>query len=428
MLKAFILCIIICLLDVSCSFVSVTVAKNRTPRINIMNQSSRTNMALHCCIQRAFFNISSDGRCRLHRWFYDAESRELTCVCIENASTKASGMLLQGLDGSRAIPSISATNFIENQDLKQGQYAFELKIRTKSDPTKIVQNLFSDVAKSNGAVVITGCYPIPDGSNSYNCSTVYNNKYSVTWEFPENWSGPARFLKNIVYESGKIDFEIVGLHWSRKLPNDSKRLYVDVIMLVEQRSTDVCKKFFEKTTDVILNSTTICRPEFLEEAVLNRPNFVARINLLMQMERDETWAPEMLALSLANRLKWSRYSCRFPVQIRQEMASYVPSEAAAQGEDFEYLVTFIKSALRIPKAKVLSEEEYCNTLVELASEFIRTCHVFKLQEYHGIAEVLVRRTNASFWEVQRQLMLKLNSKDRDNCHFNVEANWVPKGY
>ncbi|CAH8650417.1 unnamed protein product [Dicrocoelium dendriticum] len=255
MLKAIILCLIICLLDVSCSFFSVTVSETALPRSNFMNQSFGTNMTLHCGIQRAFFNISSDEPCKLDRWFYDARSMELTCVCVENGSIKANGKLLQKANDSRAIPSISATNFMGDQDLKQGQYTFELKIRAKSDPKETVQNLFSDVAKRNGAVVFTSCYPTSNDSNSYHCVTVYDNHYNVTWEFPENWSGPARFLKNIAYDSRKIDFEVVALHWSRQLPNDPKALYVDVIMLVEQKSTDACKKFLEEASPCLIKYT-----------------------------------------------------------------------------------------------------------------------------------------------------------------------------
>ncbi|CAI2737231.1 unnamed protein product [Dicrocoelium dendriticum] len=115
---------------------------------------------------------------------------------------------------------------------------------------------FNDVAKRNDAVVVTECDPTPDSSKAYNCSTVYHNKYSVTWEFPENWSGPARFLKDIAYESDNNNFEVVGVHWPMQLPNDANKMYVDVIMLVEQQSTDVCMKLFENASPYLIK---ICK-------------------------------------------------------------------------------------------------------------------------------------------------------------------------
>ncbi|CAH8650433.1 unnamed protein product [Dicrocoelium dendriticum] len=191
-------------------------------------------------------------------------------------------------------------------------------------------------------------------------------------------------------------------------------------------------KYFHRSVHLVLGfslqPTTKCHLEFLEEAVLNRPYYIARINLLTLVERHATWTPTVEALWLANRLIWRGYSCTFPVQIRQEIATYVPSEAAAQGEDFEFRVTFVKSILRESQPTELSEGKYCNKIMELASGFIQVCYILELQQHHGIAHILVRRTNASFWEVQCQLMFTLNSHHPHGCRFNVEANSVPKHY
>ncbi|CAI2737230.1 unnamed protein product [Dicrocoelium dendriticum] len=179
-----------------------------------------------------------------------------------------------------------------------------------------------------------------------------------------------------------------------------------------------------QTTDISLKPTTKCRLEFFEEAVLNRSHYLARINLLTPVERHATWTPTLEALSLASRLNWRGHSCSIPVQIRPEIATYVPSEVAEQGEDFEFLVAFVKKSF----PKNWSEMAYCKEIIKLTSGFIRKCRIRNLQTYHGIADVLVRRTNVSFWEVQHELMFRLNLQMKEVCDFNVEANWAPKEY
>ncbi|CAH8470360.1 unnamed protein product [Dicrocoelium dendriticum] len=90
-------------------------------------------MPTYCGMQRSLLENTSNKSCSLYRWLYDSRTEELTCVCTVNDSTTVNGQLLQ-IGTARAIPSISASKFREQ---------FELKIVTELPPVKTVHNLVS---------------------------------------------------------------------------------------------------------------------------------------------------------------------------------------------------------------------------------------------------------------------------------------------
>ncbi|CAH8470376.1 unnamed protein product [Dicrocoelium dendriticum] len=172
---------------------------------------------------------------------------------------------------------------------------------------------------------------------------------------------------------------------------------------------------------------TKCRVEFLE-AVVNRTDFIAKINLLMPVLWKENYTMEELPLRLADRLKWRGYTCNFPVQIRQERASYVPSEAVAKAVDFEFTVTFSTSIIPTTPQGVLLNWTACQTIISRAPNIMTNCKVEKIVSSYGIADVRVQAKNATVWEVQKKLMIQLNAKNREVCLFNVAEKVYFKDY
>ncbi|CAI2737662.1 unnamed protein product [Dicrocoelium dendriticum] len=60
------------------------------------------------------------------------------------------------------------------------------------------------------------CDSIENQTNMYACLTIHGNRESVTWDYPENWIGPVRYLKNIAYNPNTTIVQVVGIHWPKK--------------------------------------------------------------------------------------------------------------------------------------------------------------------------------------------------------------------
>ncbi|CAH8634316.1 unnamed protein product [Dicrocoelium dendriticum] len=249
---------------------------------------------------------------------------------------------------------------------------------------------------------------MPREANVHTCITSYQNEQKVTWEFPENWSGPARFLKKIDYDSEAINLQIVGMYWP-------KQLYVDIIVLVNQKYVNLCAEFFKKTVDETLKPKTKCRLEFYDDTVLNPPNFVAKLNLLMPFQWEERNTMEQVQLWLANRLMWRGYQCIFSVQVRTQTASY------------EFVLIFKTSILGITPQRDISKAKYCEKLTSLAIELIKKCYITMMFTDYGRAIVTVQKGRASIWEVQQQLVVELNMESKNLCLVNVAIATEDKG-
>ncbi|CAH8634344.1 unnamed protein product [Dicrocoelium dendriticum] len=296
---------------------------------------------------------------------------------------------------------------------------FEIKIFNESHPEKTVNSLFFSVANETGVKVVTSCMTMPREANVHTCVTSYQNEQKVTWEFPENWSGPARFLKKIDYDSEAINLQIVGMYWPKQLSAiNNQVLYVDIIVLVKQKYDNICEEIFKNVRPRLIPKTT-CRLEFYDDSVLNPPNFVAKLNLLIPFQWEERNTMEQVHLWLANRLMRPGYQCIFPVQVRTQAPTYVPSEVDAEAMDYKFVLIFYTSILGITSQSEISKAEYCEKLTSLAIELITNCNITMMVSDYGRAIVTVPKAQASVWEVQQHLMVELNMESQNKCLVNV---------
>ncbi|CAI2737615.1 unnamed protein product [Dicrocoelium dendriticum] len=419
MQTAVFVCFLNCLLGASSKFLSVTVAEDARPYNDFMNETIGTNVESYCRNQRLDLNQTSYGTCVVYKWFYEPRTKELACVCEMNDTTDRNVLLWQGNLNSRAIPAILKKNFTE---------AYILRIWTELDPLQTAHDLFSSAANNDVELEEPICEKLSNQINAYECGTLHCNTEHVSWEYPENWIGPVRYLRNITYNQDNISVQIVGMYWPVKHSVGSvKQFHVDTTMLVEAGQTDACNIFFTKLV-IWLMPIPKCHEEFREESVDNPPQHLARLNLLLNLEVDENSTMEAIALNLATFSKpWGR-SCVSPFQIRPEKDYYVPSRMIENGKLFEFRVTFSASVLHKKLRESMGELAVCNRLKEFSNYTLKNCKVIERKANYGIASVSINSTKYSVWEAQLQLMGQLNSRNPNYCYFNVETTKIFKGY
>ncbi|CAH8579350.1 unnamed protein product [Dicrocoelium dendriticum] len=326
-------CLLTCLLGVCSDFVSITVAVDRRPYLDFMNQTIGSTVELHCGNQRSFFKLDSEAECLLHRWSYDPQTMELTCVCKMRAVKSEDRTLLQVGD-SRAIFAIPEHRFVELDIVGQGSFAYELEILTTSDHKDTVLSLFPH-NKTNGIALISKkCDSVENQTNIEFCFTVHGNREMVTWDYPENWIGPVRYLRNMAYDPITTIVRVAGIYWPKKQSGNSAPLHVDTVMTVGDSKADHCAIFFEKTRTMYWEWLMKCRVEFIEESVINPSSFLVKLNLLMPAEMGDNPITELTNLKLAKSLKPRYGTCMFPAHMRQEAAFYVPPRAPLTGKPF----------------------------------------------------------------------------------------------
>ncbi|CAH8556385.1 unnamed protein product [Dicrocoelium dendriticum] len=126
-----------------------------------------------------------------------------------------------GDGNSRGILSISEDTFKEYDDILQGSFSYALKIWTESDANQTARNLFPHLTQNVSVEPQVFCEPRPQQNHTYSCVILLYNIEEVTWDYPENWVGPARYLRNIFYDESKITVQFVGMHWPPKHSIDS---------------------------------------------------------------------------------------------------------------------------------------------------------------------------------------------------------------
>ncbi|CAH8556401.1 unnamed protein product [Dicrocoelium dendriticum] len=309
------------MLQVTCDF-SVTVSTDGRPYTDFMNHKLGESVESYCEANLLEFRKIAERKCRIHWWFYEPRTKELICICNVSDVQEEDGRLLIKDGNSRGILSISEYKFKEYDDIQQGSFAYTLKIWTESDVYQTARNLFPPIAHTVSFEPQVLCDPIPSEENTYRCVIVHYNFDHVTWEYPENWVGPARYLRNITYDESNITVQVVGMHWPPKHSIDSRLIHVDTVMAVDERTTDICRLFFEKIDKPRLKSLKKCRLEFVERGVTIQPKFLAKLNLLMEVTRVPGNTNERKALGLAKLLKQHEGHCIFPVNLREDSASY----------------------------------------------------------------------------------------------------------
>ncbi|CAI2737559.1 unnamed protein product [Dicrocoelium dendriticum] len=143
------------------------------------------------------------------------------------------------------------------------------------------------------------------------------------------------------------------------------------------------------------------------------------------VEHQNTVFPE---LRLGKLLKQPRRSCIFPIQIRQETASYVPYRTLANGKPFEFTVMFKISSLQQNKSEPLDDADICPRLINLSNSIITNCTNIIPKNQYVIAFVQIGPTEGSVYEAQLQLMFQLNTRTPNSCSFNVVPKTISKGY
>ncbi|CAI2737663.1 unnamed protein product, partial [Dicrocoelium dendriticum] len=105
------------------------------------------------------------------------------------------------------------------------------------------------------------CDSIENQTNMYACLTIHGNRESVTWDYPENWIGPVRYLKNIAYNPNTTIVQVVGIHWPKKqlTAGGHRRIHVDTVMPVEESTADICAIFFSKIQNPYQEGVVKCR-------------------------------------------------------------------------------------------------------------------------------------------------------------------------
>ncbi|CAH8579364.1 unnamed protein product [Dicrocoelium dendriticum] len=216
-------CLLTCLLGVSSDFVSITVAVDRRPYLDFMNQTIGSTVESHCGNQRSVFKLGSNAGCSLRRWFYDPRTMELMCVCKMGDVKYKDTKLLQ-IGDSRAILAIPEDQFVERDIVGQGSFAYELEILTTSDHNDTLLSLFPH-KKTNGIDLISKkCDSIENQTYIEFCHTVHGNREMVTWDYPENWIGPVRYLRNMAYDPITTIVQVAGIYWPKKQSGNSAPL------------------------------------------------------------------------------------------------------------------------------------------------------------------------------------------------------------
>ncbi|CAI2737795.1 unnamed protein product [Dicrocoelium dendriticum] len=226
MQTAVFVCFLNFLLGASSNVLSITFAEDERPYNDFMNETIGTNVESYCRTQRLDLNQTSHGNRLVYKWFYEPRTKELACVCETNVTTEMNLLLWQGNHRSRAIPAILKNHFTEENGLPQGCFAYVLNIWTELDPLKTARNLFSGAAISDVELKDPICEKLSNQTNAYECQTLHCNNKNVSWEYPENWIGPVRYLRNIAYDPNKIFVQIVGMYWPVKhLAGNAKQLH-----------------------------------------------------------------------------------------------------------------------------------------------------------------------------------------------------------
>ncbi|CAH8556364.1 unnamed protein product [Dicrocoelium dendriticum] len=232
------------MLHVTCDF-SVTVSTDERPYIDFMNHKLGESVESYCGANLLNFDKIGERNCTIHWWFYEPRTKELICICNVSDAPDKDGRLLMGDGDSRGVLSISENKFKEHGDVQQGSFAYALEIWTESDVNQTARNLFLHLAHNETQVL---CDSEPLEKHKYSCVIVHYNNENVTWEYPENWIGPTRYLRNIFYDESNITVQVVGMHWPPKDSVDGGQFHVDTVMEVEEKTPDFCRLFSEKAS------------------------------------------------------------------------------------------------------------------------------------------------------------------------------------
>ncbi|CAH8556584.1 unnamed protein product [Dicrocoelium dendriticum] len=270
----------------------------------------------------SYFHHIAGKNCGIHWWFYEPGTKELTCVCNVSNVLGKDGKLLIGGGNSRGILSIAEDKFKAYDDILQGSFVYALNIWTEWDANQTARSLFPPLAPTVFAQPHVHCDPHQHKNNTYFCVIVHYNIENVTWDYPENWIGPVRYLRNIFYDQRKITVQVVGMHWSPKLSSDSGQFHVDTVVEVKAGEPDICNSFSREIHRDSLKFLTKCRVEFFERAITTQSKLIAKLNLKIEAKNTAWKTNARTALGMANLWKRHNAGCMFPVYLREDTASY----------------------------------------------------------------------------------------------------------
>ncbi|CAH8636597.1 unnamed protein product [Dicrocoelium dendriticum] len=428
MLTASIFCLLNSLLSVSSNYFSITVATDEWPYVDFMNHTLGGSVELYCGSHRSYFDPNSERNCKVYRWFYEPETKELTCVCnVSDVGNKDKRLLLKD-NGARGILAISEERFTEFDKVSQGSFAYEMNIWTQADANETARLLFSTAPNNSLAAPSINCNKISNEHYLYACIFIHHYPDDVTWDYPEYWSGPVRYLKYITYNNEYTAVHVGGIYWPKKQTVENEKFHMDTVMKVEPWRMDICASFFEKIHEN-WSQQSKCRVEFIERAITNPPYTFARLNVLIPVYMAEAQMTYLTDLQLVNRLKKPEENCIFPVHIRRKSASYVPSHTVFYGKRLEVIVSFEKVRIVQFHQERNTDTIICNKLIYLSSNIIQACsNITRYGRSHIVASVLIGPTVGSVYEAELQLMLQLNSRNPGQCFYNVMLKEIPKVY
>ncbi|CAI2737688.1 unnamed protein product [Dicrocoelium dendriticum] len=148
----------------------------------------------------------------------------------------------------------------------------------------------------------------------------------------------------------------------------------------------------------------------------------------MPVEKHQFWTVEWETFRLINQLHRTRENCKFPILIRKKTAFYVPFEYVAEGNEFEFIVTYHMAESEAMHRYNLTIEQLCKSLANDPRWLLSECELRDVKDVYATVAVTIQSRGASIWELQIHLMFISNAQNRERCDFNVAVKSIAKGY